>query len=235
MFSAIRRRLHVSPATVIASLALVFAMTGGAYAAGRYVITSAKQIKPSVLAQLKGKAGTQGSAGAQGPVGPTGATGPQGAAGAKGETGTIGPEGPSGKNGENGKNGTTGFTKVLPSGETETGAWSIILAEGQEGYIPISFNIPLSQELGGAQVFVAPNKECPGTVEEPKAEPGTLCVYKGSSFNLEIKSIQKPYPEPPPGLGTGKGAGRSGAALYVGGAGEPSGASGAGTWAVTAE
>ena len=35
MFSAIRRQMHVSPATVIATLALVFAMTGGAYAASK--------------------------------------------------------------------------------------------------------------------------------------------------------------------------------------------------------
>jgi hypothetical protein len=35
---------HLNPAMVIAMLALVFAMTGGAYAAGRYVITSTGQI-----------------------------------------------------------------------------------------------------------------------------------------------------------------------------------------------
>ena len=49
MIKAIRNRL--SYANVAMTLALVFAMTGGAYAAQRYVVTSTKQIKPSVLAQ----------------------------------------------------------------------------------------------------------------------------------------------------------------------------------------
>ena len=42
MFERVRRR--VSYANVAATLALVFAMTGGAYAAKQYVITSTKQI-----------------------------------------------------------------------------------------------------------------------------------------------------------------------------------------------
>ncbi len=87
MSSAIRRRMHLSPATVIASLALVFAMTGGAYAASKYVITSTKQIKPSVLALLKksanGKPGANGAQGPGGGQGPAGAQGPGGAQGPK--------------------------------------------------------------------------------------------------------------------------------------------------------
>ena len=47
MFSRIRKRLTY--ANVAMTMALVFAMSGGAYAAKKYVITSTKQIKPSVL------------------------------------------------------------------------------------------------------------------------------------------------------------------------------------------
>jgi len=108
MLSVIRKRLTYT--NVALTLALVFAMSGGAYAASRYVITSTKQIKPGVLAQLKGKAGSAGSQGPTGPAGPQGATGATGATGPKGETGAQGKEGPPGKTGENGKNGTTGFT-----------------------------------------------------------------------------------------------------------------------------
>jgi len=63
MFSLIRR--HLSYANVVATMALVFAMSGGALAASHYLITKTTQIKPSVLKTLKGKTG---------PAGPKGST-----------------------------------------------------------------------------------------------------------------------------------------------------------------
>src|ERR1700740_2610486 len=98
MFSTIRRRIHLTPATVIAGLALVFAMSGGAYAAKKYLITSTKQISPSVLKSLQGKAGPAGAPGTQGAPGPAGPAGPAGVKGADGANGT---------NGSNGTNGTS--------------------------------------------------------------------------------------------------------------------------------
>src|SRR5450759_3972001 len=96
MFSAIRTRIHLTPSTVIATLALVFAMTGGAYAASKYLITSTKQISPKVLKSLKGKAGKPGANGAQGLAGAAGPQGPGGAAGAKGAPGAAGGGGKAG-------------------------------------------------------------------------------------------------------------------------------------------
>ena len=62
----------------IAILALFFALGGSAIAAKRYLITSPKQIKPSVLTKLRGR---PAKAGAKGVDGPQGSTGPAGANG----------------------------------------------------------------------------------------------------------------------------------------------------------
>ena len=74
---------------VVAVIALFFALGDGAVAAHHYQIISTKQIKPSVLKQLKGARGPRGLQGA------TGATGSPGSAGAAGVTGATGARGPS--------------------------------------------------------------------------------------------------------------------------------------------
>ena len=82
-------------ANVISTVALFMAVAGGsAYAASHYLITNTKQIKPSVLASLKGNEGPAGPAGAPGgagPVGTAGTAGPAGAAGAPGPPGAPNP------------------------------------------------------------------------------------------------------------------------------------------------
>jgi hypothetical protein len=60
---------------IVACLAFFVASTGTGIAAGHYLITSTKQIKPSVLTKLKGAKGPQGSQGAQGAQGATGSSG----------------------------------------------------------------------------------------------------------------------------------------------------------------
>ena len=50
-------RKRLSYANVTATLALVFAMSGGAMAANHYLITSTKQINPKVLKKLNGQDG----------------------------------------------------------------------------------------------------------------------------------------------------------------------------------
>ena len=71
-------RRHLNYANVVATLALVFAMSGGALAASHYLINSTKQIKPSVLKKLKGSKGARGAPGTKGLTGATGATGATG-------------------------------------------------------------------------------------------------------------------------------------------------------------
>jgi hypothetical protein len=166
MFSALRKRFHVTPATVIATLALVFAMTGGAYAASKYLITSTKQISPKVLKALKGANGKNGTAGPAGPAGAAGAgtagaqgaqgaQGPQGSAGTNGEKGAPGTNGGVGPTGATGAQGATGEINTagpLPAGKTETGAWSFpaysAAAAGEFSAAAISFPIPLAAALG---------------------------------------------------------------------------------------
>jgi hypothetical protein len=57
-------RRRITYANVVATLALVLATSGGAVAASSYLITSTKQIKPSVLRALKGNKGKTGAKGA---------------------------------------------------------------------------------------------------------------------------------------------------------------------------
>lgn len=173
MFASVRRRM--SYANVVATLALLFAMSGGALAASKYLITSTKQIKPSVLSSLKGAKGTQGPAGPGGSAGPAGPAGvgtpgPAGTAGAKGETGPEGKEGKEGKTGVAGPKGspwTAGGT--LPSKATETGAWSFgVVTYGSQPLayrVPISFPIPLSAGLSGVDCETVESSPQPHVAE----------------------------------------------------------------------
>ncbi len=110
MFSRIRKR--ITYANVAMTLALVFAMTGGAYAAKRYLITSTKQIKPSVIAQLKGK------------TGPAGLAGKDGANGLNGKDGAQGPQGPHGPKGDTGEKGKDGVSVTSASVQTSSATCS---------------------------------------------------------------------------------------------------------------
>ncbi len=129
MFGKMRSR--VTPSTVIATLALVFAITGGAYAAKRYLITSKAQISPKVLEQLQAKAGA---------TGPTGPTGPAGLAGARGETGPAGEKGAAGSPGANGKDGADGESVtnqefVGEAGECTEGGTELKVGTGAPTYL----------------------------------------------------------------------------------------------------
>ncbi len=251
MFSAVRRRITYT--NVAMTLALVFAMTSGAYAAGKYLITSTKQISPKVLKALEGKNGRNGAQGLAGPAGPQGV---------RGETGTAGSPGTNGKEGTNGESvaskavptsekakcgglggveytvdgkttlvcdGQTGFTETLPAGKTETGAWAVYNPKEEEGTAAtaISFAIPLKVALEKQQVHVvtAKTNECPGTVEEPRAEAGNLCVYESETLEFgAVELILNPATY-------SQGAARSGAMLTT----SASGFLVHGTYAVTAE
>src|SRR4051794_17510542 len=69
---------------VTAALALFFSLSSGALAARHLLITSTKQIKPTVLSAIRGHAGWVGGPGAPGSQGAPGPNGPVGAAGTQG-------------------------------------------------------------------------------------------------------------------------------------------------------
>ncbi len=104
-----------SYANVAATVALVFAMCGGALAANHYLISSTKQISPKVLKKLKGATGNPGPAGPAGAKGAPGATGAQGSGGTPGTRGAEGKEGKEGPPGKEGPQGTPGSAGIAKS------------------------------------------------------------------------------------------------------------------------
>jgi hypothetical protein len=242
-------RSRFTYSNVVATLALVFAMSGGALAASKYLITSTKQIKPSVLSSLKGKAGPAGAAGAAGPAGAVGLAGAAGAVGPTGPQGPAGEPGAPGAEGKAGKNGTTGKegspwtdSGTLPEGSTETGAWSFGPTT-DEALIPVaSFAIPLAHTLAAGHAHFInvkgmeeplPGEEvastaCLGSAAEPKATSGNLCVYAAAVSNVLTGNVAIQDPV----TGAQGAAGKTGAQMYT-----PAVAvgrlSGSGTWAVT--
>jgi hypothetical protein len=110
-------RRHISYANVVATLALVFAMSGGALAANHYLIESSTQIKPSVLKKLRGPKGLKGLTGTAGTPGAPGATGKEGP---QGKEGTQGKEGKTGKEGPEGQAGSAlGYASITAAGTFE--------------------------------------------------------------------------------------------------------------------
>jgi hypothetical protein len=177
MFSMFRNRFGIPG--VIAVVALVFAMFGGAYAANHP--------GGKATASAKAKKGPRGPRGKTGPAGPTG---PQGLPGANGKDGAAGPAGPTGPAGATGPTGPTGTT--LPSGMTETGVWG---ARGPEGLSSLLTWISFPLRLPSEPTFhfvecgftCTPTAECPSTlVSEPEAEPGQLCVYMTEGANVNV-------------------------------------------------
>ena len=176
---------HLSYANVIASLALFIALGGISWAAvalpknsvgttqlkknavtgaklGRDAVTGAKVRNGSLLAS-DFKAG-------QVPSGPAGAQGP------KGDTGPPGP-----------------VTGELPSGATLRGVFNVDFMAAGVNEIEggsISFGLRLASEP--TVVIIAAEEPstaaCPGSVADPQAAPGTLCIYE-NPHNLNVKPL----------------------------------------------
>jgi hypothetical protein len=219
-------RRHLSYANVIATFALLFAMSGGALAANQYLLTSTKQISPSVVKKLKGRTGAQGKTGA------TGAAGAPGATGATGPQGSKGTDGTNGTNGTNGVNGKDGFSALstLPSGASESGDFGLYTAN-TSGFLVTadSFPIPLAATIPASNVVYDESNtvgvtHCSGPGH---ADPGFLCLYKDFSTGVKDPPTIRNFEH-----GDVEGAGNYGFFIEWDATGSPT--AGLGTWTVTA-
>ena len=187
---------------------------------GRNAVTSAK-VKNGSLLRGDFKAG-QLPAGAQGPAGPAGPAGRDGAPGTAGPQGERGPAGPAGP-----------FVDTLPSGKSLQGTYMMrgtAAAASHRDGADISFGIPLAAapvahvRINGS----AATAECPGSVSEPTAAPGHLCIYEGFSTNFNDPLPQDVVSADNDGTARRYGAGVVGSSVASGGY------TSSGTWAVTA-
>lgn len=191
------KRVHRHTGTaglVVAVIALVFAMLGGAYAAtqaGRhhlkkgFVVTQLNQIKPSVQKQLKGNQGPPGE---------------KGSAGSKGDKGDPGSEGKAGNDGAAGKNATVA---EIPAGPG-------VLECGERGGALVNVEDAAAED--GVEVCNGEN----GAVGSPWTAGGTLppgaeekgaWSYSISEAGVALGAISFPIPlnieEGVPGAGVG--------------------------------
>jgi hypothetical protein len=106
-----RFRFRPTYSNAVATLALFFALAGGAWAATQLPKESVGTAQLKNGAVTPGKLSAEakkGSTGARGQAGPQGALGPRGTEGPRGENGAEGATGPQGIRGATGANGATG-------------------------------------------------------------------------------------------------------------------------------
>lgn len=179
-------RSRLTYANVIATLALFLALGGGAYAATQLPKNSigSKQIKKgSIQVNDLSKAARIQLKGAKGATGVKGATGTKGAPGPKGATGAQGPTGPAGL-----------ATTTLQSGQTLRGIVNVDTEGTKAGQITgSSISFPLSLAKAPTVEILKegapPTSNCSGTIKEPTAAPGVLCVYEVAVNNVSQFAI----------------------------------------------
>jgi hypothetical protein len=169
---------------IVAIVAVVLALTGGAFAAQKLIDGSqikngsiaASKLTPQAKHQLEGERGPKGAKGANGAPGSTGAAGPQGPkgdkgdagvqgpGGAKGETGATGPQGPKGDAGASGPAGPKGDTGATgaegPKGDT--GDVGPAGPEGPAGPAGSDAEVKLWSEGVGGSVAAEEGTDDPG-------------------------------------------------------------------------
>jgi len=202
MFHRVRK--HLTPATFIAFLALVFAITGGAFAATGGGNRSHATLTASAAKSkgARGPRGPAGPAGKEGKEGKTGATGPAGATGPQGSQGPAG-SGSEGKAGESVK--VTSEASECPEGGVElsnaSGKANVCNGESAEPGLPGKPGKEGSPWTAG------------GTLPSGSTETGTWASARFEG--VEDGSSHSPISFPIPLAAALKGFGSTGQTHYV--------------------
>jgi hypothetical protein len=177
-------RLRPSPAMVVGCIALGVALGGTSVAAIQALpknsvgtkqlkngAVTKKKINKKTIAQLKGNRG------------PRGLHGPQGAQGAQGAQGIQGIQGPPGP-----------FPDPLTPGQTLRGSFVVTEAGAVAGDfmidgISFGFRMSAAPTARFIPVGTPPPAQCPGTITNPQAAAGNLCVYEAGRGNLSGAGI----------------------------------------------
>jgi hypothetical protein len=189
-------RRHLSYANVASTLALVFAMGGGAYAAlvpvhNGVIHTCLRRSGGALRVVSAGtKCGRRERALAFNQRGPVGGRGPQGPAGPTGRTGATG------KTGKTGKTGATGRTGPRGSGVTSAtlGAGSAACPSGGSSFTSVSGT---TSACNGAAVGFA-SVDATGTLATarnvtaaaPGSGPGTYCLKLSATPTVGVASVR---------------------------------------------
>jgi hypothetical protein len=191
---------------IVAIVALVAALVGGAYAATssgkRHHKKNNAGLNSKQKKQVKGIANSQAKKYANSNPGAPGPQGPQGAVGPQGPKGDAGPAGRDGTNGTNGSDGEPGVCSeeapecVLPPEATLTGAWSVTVSEDE----PVSFaTISFGLQVSPAPVALYPI-EYVGFHLGAKLEDGSVSMYPHPpSSPAEFEELENDYLEACPG------------------------------------
>jgi hypothetical protein len=155
----------------IALLALFIALSGTTYAATTLAPNTVGTTQLKNGAVTKKKINKKTIAALRGNRGPRGLTGAKGGQGPKGNKGDPGPAGP--------------LLQTLPSGKTLTGAFggasSVPPGISESAQASFSYPVPLATNptVNRIQLGGGPTTHCPGSLLNPKAAPGNVCLYLG--------------------------------------------------------
>lgn len=191
---------------IVALIALVFALVGGAYAAsGGNPLASSSGKSHKKSKAKRGPRGKQGKTGPQGPAGPGGPAGPAGPAGAKGANGANGNDGTPGDPGKSVE--VTEFTPVVDSQCNELGGAEVKVegagsgaevcngADGTDGTFSTE-PLPGGQTLTGAWAVAKASTQSTSSVLTAAISSRSPCRRRS------VIPQRFPAPIPKPNLGT---------------------------------